>query len=120
MNISPIELITSTLIVVILILFVNPFMILMPSTVLYMALAGLIILVAIFVGLVWREHTNDEREELHRFVASRFAYIVGIVILTIGVALESLGHTPNVWLVSALGAMVLAKLVGHLYSRSRL
>jgi len=106
------------LILAVLVFFINPFMGWMPSALHYMLAGGLFVLVTLFTGFVWREQANDEREELHRFISARFAYLVGVAILTVGILLQSITRVPDVWLVATLAAMILAKLAGHFYSRT--
>jgi hypothetical protein len=83
-----------------------------------MFIAGFAIVMAIFLALLWREQVHDEREQLHRFMASRAAYLLGSGTLAVAIVVEKLqNNTVDVWLVAALSIMVLAKLMGLLYSK---
>lgn len=117
MKLTKTEIVIALLVIALLVFFIDPFMAWMPSAMHLMAVGGLVVLIGLFVGLVWKEQAHDEREELHRFVAARFSYLVGVIVLTIAIAVESMLHVPNVWLVLALGAMILAKLAGSFYAR---
>jgi len=117
---TPIEIVLTFIILALLVFFINPFMVWMPTAVHYMIAGGLIVSVALFAGLFWRGDPKDEREELHRYVAARFAYIAGVLVLAVGIIIESFVREPDIWLVIALGAMIVTKLVGHFYSERSL
>lgn len=94
----------------------NPFGFFMPSTVVMMLIALLLGATAFFAGVIWNEKKGDEREVLHRASAGRIAFIAGISVLSLGIALQSLSHSVDVWLVAALIIMVLAKIFGRIYA----
>lgn len=81
--------------------------------------AGLLIVFAVFAAFVWREDARDEREELHRLIANRAAFLASALVLIIGVIVQSFAHAVDPWIVWALGAMILAKVAGLIYSRVR-
>lgn len=111
------EITVSILFVVLLIFFLDPLMVFMPSQALYLLMAGVIILFVLFAGLVWRERPLDERDELHRMLAGRVGYLLGTAVLLIGVLVQSFSGHVDPWLVLALGAMVIGKLLGHFFVR---
>ncbi|HEY4516699.1 MAG TPA: hypothetical protein VJG64_02030 [Candidatus Paceibacterota bacterium] len=111
------EITISVLFLLILLAFLDPVMIFMPSPALYMAMAGMVILFAFFAGLVWRERARDERDELHKMLAGRIGYLLGAVTLLVGILVESAAGHVDPWLVYGLGAMVVGKLVGLFWSR---
>jgi len=98
------EITISVLFVLLLLVFLDPIMVLMPSQTLYLAMAGAVVLFALFAGLVWRERALDERDELHRMLA--------------GLLLESASGHVDPWLIYGLGAMVTGKLLGLFWSRN--
>ena len=55
-------------------------------------LAGVIVLLAGFMTLVWREDPADEREAQNQADASRYAYLIGVVVLMISLAYRSIKH----------------------------
>jgi len=112
-----VEIIISIIFLAFVVFFLNPFMLWMPSTVIYMLVGGLIFVFVIFAGLVWREKGRDEREKLHKMIAGRIGYLVGVGVLVVGIAVQTITSHPDPWLVSALAAMVIAKLFGLLYGR---
>jgi hypothetical protein len=80
------------------------------------------ILLALFVAyalLVWREVGGDERDDLHRHLAGRIAYLVGSGVLVAGIIVQSLSGAVDPWLIATLAAMVLAKAVGIAFARYR-
>lgn len=87
-----------------------------------MVMASQGILLAGFIVLalwVWRETSADEREDHHRLVIGRWAYLVGSGILITGIVAQSIRGTVDPWLAWALMGMVLSKVIGSVYSRIR-
>lgn len=112
------ELFLSIALIVFAIILFNPSNMFMPNMFQMLALALLVVCVGLFAGLVVHESTSDEREQLHRDRAGRIGYTAGIVIVLIGVVVQSLKHTPvDKWLLSALVAMVLCKIIARAYNR---
>lgn len=74
---------------------------------------GCIVILSLLVfGLgvfVWHESPKDEREYELTANAGRTAYLVGGAVMTIGVAVQTLNHSVDVWLVLALAGMILGK-----------
>lgn len=110
------EILVAVILIVLLLFFLNPFNFWMPNALIMMMVAGLVVLFAIFASFIWRENARDEREGLHKLVAARFAFLAGAGVLVIGVIIQSLSHTLDPWLVAALGVMILAKIIGLIYS----
>ena len=113
------EIFVSGALIVLLVLFLNPFGFWMPNTLLLMMIAGLIVVFALFASFIWRETAQDEREALHRFMAGRIAYLAGAGGLVVAIIIESLQHDLDPWLVGILGIMILAKISGLIYGRTK-
>ena len=111
------EISISLILIVLLGLFLNPFGFWMPDALVMMIILGLIVVFAIFSGFMWKERAQDEREALHRMLAGRVAYLIGTGILMLGIIVQSSRHEIDSWLVFTLGAMILAKIFGVIYSR---
>ncbi len=111
------EILLSSIIITFLIALLNPFDYGMPPPVQITMTISLIVLFLIFIGFVWQEKAQDEREQLHRFIANRFAYITGTSLLVLGIVIQSTRHIVDIWLVATLIAMIIAKLAGVIYSR---
>ena len=63
-----------------------------------------------FAGLVVKEKTLDEREEKNRAAAGRAGYLLGLIVLIVGVSVQTLSHIPlDPWIIGALVVMVLGK-----------
>lgn len=104
---------------VLLFFFINPLHVWMPSTLTYMILGAAVVVFGAFVSLVWNEQSRDEREEYHKMIAGRLAYLTGSAVLLLGIFVETLDHEmPSVWLIIALGAMILVKIATTIYTRS--
>lgn len=113
------EIIISVLLLVSLFFFVDPLMTVMERETSVMASYGLIFLVILFIGVLWREKPRDEREEIHREKAGRLAYLSGVLVLSLGIAYQATYSYPDKLLIVTLGIMVLVKLAGLLYIRIR-
>jgi len=112
------EITFSIVLVALLLLFTDPLMFWMPSKLVYMLIAGLIAVFAVFAGLVWREKPKDERDERHRMFAGRIGYLLGSGFLIVGIVWQTITSHPDPWLIAALVGMVLGKLIGLSYGRS--
>lgn len=113
------ELFIVVLLVILLLLFLNPLNLWMPSMLHMMLLAGFMTTIALFFAFVWRERVRDEREGLHRLFAGRFAFLVGVGVLAIGVVVQSFMHAIDPWLITAFIAMIAAKVLASAYGRTR-
>jgi len=105
--------------IILLILFVNPFNFWMPSMVLMWMILGLVILFALFASFIWRERSADEREGAHKMIAGRIAFLVGTGLLTAGIIYQSFSHSLDVWLVVTLVGMIIAKICGLAYVQKK-
>jgi len=111
------EIVVAAVFLGLLVLFLNPFNLWMPDQLVYMMVAGTVVLFALFASFVWREKALDERDELHKMIAGRIGYVVGTGVLVFGVIFQTLTSSIDPWIVVALSAMVLGKIFGHIYSR---
>lgn len=89
----------------------NPLNLWMPSEVMYLLMAGLSAVAALFAGLVFKEQARDERETLLRDSAGRLGYLSGVLVLTLAIIGSVLaGGHPDPWVLIALGVMVIVRL----------
>ncbi len=110
------EIISGILLVIFGFLLTDPVGSYMPSGVAMTGLALAVLAFGTFVSFVLRERPRDEREEIHRGFAGRVGFLAGAGILMLGIVLQSLAHTLDPWLVYALIAMVVGKIVALLWS----
>ncbi len=113
------EILVSIILLVFVVFLLNPLDFWMPQPVQMMSLVAVAALFIIFSAFVWHEKATDEREQLHRHISARIAYLAGTAILVTGVIMQSLKHALDPWLVIALAVMVLGKVAGLIYSRSK-
>lgn len=113
------EICISLVLICLLILFVNPFGFWMPTILLTMMVLGLIVVFSLFAIFLWRENARDEREGLHKMIAGRIGLLVGTAVLVAGIIVQSFKHELDFWLVLTLGIMILAKILGLMYSRMK-
>lgn len=112
------ELFLSALIVSLLIVFLNPFNLLMPPSVVMMLIVGLIVFFGIFGAIIWKEKPRDEREALLSQRAGRIAFLTGTTVLVIGITYQEYYHTLDSWLIYALVAMILGKVIGYWHAQN--
>lgn len=105
--------------VVLALLFLDPFDFFMPTGAQMLLLIAFLVIFAVFAGLIWLEKVSDERENLHRLIAGRLGYILGASGLVIGIAFQSIYHLVDPWLVIALVLMIVGKIIGIIHSRAR-
>ncbi|HSA84211.1 MAG TPA: hypothetical protein VLF20_05010 [Patescibacteria group bacterium] len=118
--ISIIETISAVIILGIALLFLNPGHLAMPDTMVSMLVVGLIVAFLVFAGFLLREKPADEREAFHIKTAGRISYLVGVAVLVFGIVVQGIQHNIDPWLVIALCAMVLTKLLSRIYSRFKM
>ncbi len=113
------EKMVAVVLVMLLVWFVNPFGFWMTDA-FHMTLLGMIVtLFAVFAMFLWRELAMDEREQLHRFIGTRFAYTAGGTLLLLGIIVQAFSHKIDPWLPLVLTGMVLAKILGRMYAEKR-
>lgn len=98
-------------IIVALVLLINPFGFIMTDAYILTALMLLGLAVIAFGAFVWREHYRDEREERNAMKTGRLSYFAGGGVLVLAIILQTINHTLDYWLIAALAAMVVTKLV---------
>ena len=111
------ETIVSLIIIALLVLLLNPFSFWMPNALLIVMVLALLVSFAIFVSFIWRENTQDEREEIHRSLAGRIAFLTGSGVLVLAIIVQCFQHNLDIWLVITLVSMILAKIAGLVYGR---
>lgn len=113
------ELIIAGALIAIPVMFLSPGGLSMPKSTETLLVLGLVIAFLIFSALVWTEKAADEREQLHRLVAGRVAFLTATAVLVAGIVRQTLEREIDPWLVYTLVAMILAKLITRMYCRLR-
>lgn len=98
------------------ILLLNPFHFWMPDMMVMGMLAVALALFGIFASFILRERSADERDDQHKSLAGRNAFLAGSGILTLGIAVQGYTHAVDPWLVLALISMVMVKIVTRHWS----
>ena len=114
------EIIVTVFLIVITILLLNPLHFWMPDMVLILMLALAFILFSIFATFILREKKFDERDDLHRTLAGRNAFLTGATILMIGILVQGYSHSIDPWLVIALIFMIIVKISTRIWSDKNL
>jgi hypothetical protein len=117
MNHKPIklgsELVLSLAVLGMLALLIHPYW--MPMGLVVVCIAVLAALVFGLGVFVWHENPRDEREYAVASQAGRTAYLIGAAILTVGVAVQTLQHDVDLWLLISLASMVFAKVITNVH-----
>lgn len=113
------ELVVGVVLIGLLLVFWNPVGIGMPPAAVTMLALVLFVTFSTFASLLWHENARDEREDLHRMLAGRVGYLAGAGVLVLGIFVQSLRHHVDPWLVLALVAMIIGKILGRLYGWAR-
>lgn len=109
------EFLAALVLVALLVLILNPFEFWMPMPVHLMILCAALAAFGAFCVFVLREKAADEREAAHRSFAGRVAFLVGAGVAVLGIALQSLNHAVDPWLVGVLVLMIVAKMAARVY-----
>lgn len=109
------EVIVSLIILVVLGVFLTPNHLLMPNTINAMLLLSLVIAFLVFIGFIWRERSEDERDLVHIYKSGRISFFVGSSILVLGIIVQALQHDIDIWLLLGLFAMVLTKIISRTF-----
>lgn len=111
------EILVTVLLIGLLLFFVNPLDFWMPSDTELMIVCGLIVVYIAATSYLWKESARDERESEHRMRAGHISYIVGTAMLLTGIVSQHFtSGMIDQWLVYALAAMVIAKVIARIYS----
>ena len=98
----------------------NPFNLYMLSMSGMVFLGILVVVVALFAGLVIHDRVADEREIAHRDWSACWGYTAGTVTLVIALLLQAFrGVAPDPWLLVTLLIMILVKVGAKVYSRMK-
>ena len=111
------QLIITALFIVVIVLLLNPFGFFMPTELMYIMLGGVLVLFGVYMSFVLSENPKDEREQLHRYIANRSAYVWGSVALVVGIIYQGISEGQiDGWLLIVLGVMVVSKVASLYYS----
>ncbi len=111
------EILISLALIGLLVFFINPLDLLMPQSLHPLMVPFLVVFFIIFTGLLWKESPGDEREQFHKFIASRFAYFAIIATLIVGVVLQSFKGEVDPFLIIGICIALLAKILGRIYGQ---
>jgi hypothetical protein len=114
------ETIVTIALIVIAILLLNPFHFWMPDMMVMCMLAITLALFGIFASFILREKSVDERDDQHRTLAGRNAFLAGSGVLTLGIVIQGYTHKVDPWLVIALIVTVVVKIGTRMWSDKNL
>ena len=109
------EIIISVILIGVLIFFVQPVYHMMPDVMYPLMSPLLLIIFIILAATLWKETPGDERIQLHKLIASRFAYFAAIATLVVGILFQTTYGKLDPWLVITACILLLAKLLGIIY-----
>ncbi len=106
--------------ILIAILLLNPFHFWMPDMMVMGMLTCALVFFGIFASFILREKKVDERDDVHRALAGRNAFLAGTTILMFGIVVHGYTHSVDPWLVVALIVMILVKIITRIWSDKNL
>jgi hypothetical protein len=95
--------------IVIAVLLLNPFHFWMPDMMVMSMLAIALVHFGVFASFILREKAVDERDDQHKALAGRNAFLAGSATLILGIV-QGYSHAVDEWLVVALIVMILTKI----------
>jgi hypothetical protein len=84
----------------------------MPSELAMLFIGIFIAAFGLFAVFIWHESPRDEREAHILLSSDRLGFLVGAILLSILLVIQSIKHEPTELLAAVLSAMILAKLIG--------
>ncbi len=114
------ESIVTIALIIIAILLLNPFHFWMPDMMVICMLAIALALFGIFASFILREKSVDERDDQHKSLAGRNAFLAGSGILMFGIVIQGYTHSVDPWLVIALIVMIIVKIITRHWSDKNL
>jgi ABC-type multidrug transport system fused ATPase/permease subunit len=110
------ETVVTVALIAIAILLLNPFHFWMPDMMVMTMLAVILVLFAIFASFILREKAGDERDDQHKALAGRNAFLAGSATLILGIIVQGYAHAVDGWLVVGLIIMVMTKIGTRIWS----
>jgi hypothetical protein len=115
-----IEISTASVLIILSVLFLNPWHFWMPDMMVVGMLIFALVVFGIFAGYVLRERVVDERDAMHETLAGRNAFLAGVTMVLVGILWQGLQHAVDPWLVVVLVTMLLAKIITRVWSDTHL
>ncbi len=114
------ETIITICLVLVAVLFLNPFHFWMPDVLIMCMLVVALILFGIFTSFILREKVLDERDATHRALAGRNSFLVGSAILMLAIIIQEYKESLDPWLVVVFIAMIITKIFTRIWSDKNL
>jgi len=115
-----VQVVSAVVILAIAIAFLDPGPLTMPESAQSMLILAFLISFLVFSAYLFKERSQDEREEIHKLKAGRLSYLVGVGATVVGIIVQALEHELDPWLVYILCAMIFSKIVSRIYSHFRM
>lgn len=92
----------------------NPYW--MPMGMQLLLLVALVVLFGFFAVFLWREQGGDERERMLMNMSDRTGFLAGGSVLLLAILFDAfMNHSVNPFILAALAAMIIAKVVSFIY-----
>ena len=113
------EISIAVILLVLLLVLLNPLHFWMPSMMVLALLVAALVAAGFFAAFILNEKAIDEREDVHRALAGRAAYLSGSAVLILGILVQSVSHAVDPWLFIALVAMIVSKIAVRLHADTK-
>lgn len=114
------EIILTVAIMFMSILLLNPLNFWMPNMLVICILALILAFFGLLASVILRENSKDERDDLHKGLAGRNAFLVGSFVSVIGIVYQGLMHKVDTWLVLVLTSMIITKVATRIWTDKNL
>ena len=114
------ETIITVCLVLIAVLFLNPFGFWMPDVFVMCMLLVALVLFGVFAGFILREKVRDERDATHRALAGRNSFLVGSAVLMLAILVQEYNKALDPWIVFVFIAMIITKVATRIWSDKNL
>ncbi|MBI5139321.1 hypothetical protein HZA26_01790 [Candidatus Nomurabacteria bacterium] len=114
------ETVVTVSLILVAILLLNPLNFWMPNILIICILAFALVLFGIFATFILREKNFDERDNIHRALAGRNAFLAGGATLMLAIVVQEYSGVLDPWLVIVLIIMILTKMGTRIWSDKNL
>ena len=115
-----IETLITFALITIAVMLLNPFHFWMPDMMHMGMLATALLIFGIFASFVLREKSIDERDDMHRALAGRNAFLAGAASVILGIVAQGYWNSVDPWLVIVLVVMIVTKVITRIWSDQNL
>ena len=100
---------------IVLAILLDPFNIVFSNSILMVISLIIALWFIVYSVFIWKEHSHDERENLHIKYAGRISFLAGTATLLFFILIQAFNHSIDIFLPITLIIMVLCKVLSIIY-----